>query len=254
MTGPAVVARLRDVVGGWGGLAGAWGEWLGGLFEGLLETAFPPRCTACGALLDGGDAHAREIDARAARSGEGLDGESIAGAFCPPCAESLVRAADATGAAFAYGGQLAVAIDRLKYGRQEWIAGPLGRLLGAHLPAVGALELYDAVVPVPLHPARQARRGFNQAAALARALGRPLATALVGRVRDTPAQVGLGRAERQANVAGAFAVRHPARAAGRRLLLVDDVRTTGATLAECTRALRGAGVSEVGALTLAAAE
>mgnify|MGYP000120140376 CR=1 FL=1 len=113
----------------------------------------------------------------------------------------------------------------------------------------------DAVVPVPLHPWRLFRRRYNQAALLARALGRsggrPVLPDLLVRRRATPSQRGLTPAGRERNVRGAFAVRRPALAEGRRLLLVDDVMTTGATLSACARRLRQAGAGGVDVLTLA---
>ena len=136
----------------------------------------------------------------------------------------------------------------------------------------------DAVVPVPLHPARARERGFNQAADLARLLGRPVLPALC-RVRRTPPQVRLPAGQRRRNVRGAFALapaslrlilRRPDRrlraltrggrvavmrtlVEGRRLLLVDDVCTTGATLEACARVLKDAGAASVSAATVARA-
>jgi ComF family protein len=115
---------------------------------------------------------------------------------------------------------------------------------------------FDAILPVPLHPKRQAERGYNQSALLARRLGRvvalPVREDVLRRVRSTPPQVGLDRAKRRENVAGAFACPpdHPA-LVGKTLLLVDDVCTVGATLAACAEALRAAGAREVWALTVA---
>jgi ComF family protein len=108
------------------------------------------------------------------------------------------------------------------------------------------------VVPVPLHPRRLRERGFSPAGLLARALAReahvPFAPSLLARAVDTRSQTELSRGERRANVAGAFAARGPAPA---RLWLVDDVVTTGSTLAEAARALRGAGAREIVAVCLA---
>src|SRR5262249_27411068 len=103
----------------------------------------------------------------------------------------------------------------------------------------------DLVTEVPLHPARERERGFNQAALLARALavciGAPWVTAVLERSRPTPTQTALGARERAANLAGAFRALEPAWVDGRRVLLVDDVFTTGATLGACSDVLRAAG-------------
>jgi ComF family protein len=111
----------------------------------------------------------------------------------------------------------------------------------------------DCIVPVPLHPWRRLRRGFNQARDLAERLDRPVVDAL-WRVRATPSQMSLGAAARHTNVRGAFAMKIRAAALDDRIVvLVDDVRTTGATLDECAKVLRRAGAREVRALTIALA-
>jgi predicted amidophosphoribosyltransferase len=114
----------------------------------------------------------------------------------------------------------------------------------------------DLVCVVPLWPARERERGFNQvadlAAPVADAIGRPLDAGLLHRTRETRPQPGLGPAERRANVDGAFRAvpgRHPVRRA--RMLLVDDLITTGATVAACATALRAAGAARVWAVALA---
>ncbi len=164
------------------------------------------------------------------------------------------RAAGSPAAAFLYGGPLADAIVRFKYGGRSELAGVLGQLLAeAALPLAGRV---DCAMPMPLHPARLRERGFNQSALLARpvarALGVPLAVEGLRRVRPTVDQAGLARADREGNVRGAFAARQLEGAP--RVLLIDDVRTTGATLASASHALLTAGASEVRALVLARAE
>ncbi|RPI52697.1 MAG: ComF family protein [Acidobacteria bacterium] len=151
-----------------------------------------------------------------------------------------------------YDGVLRDVIHALKYdGRRS-----LARRLAALMRARGAdlLEEADCVVPVPLHWRREYSRGFNQARELACHLGLPVVDALVRR-RHTRAQVELAADRRRANVAGAFRLRRgwprEPNIRGIRVLLIDDVSTTGATLESCARALHGCGASEVFALTAA---
>jgi len=150
-----------------------------------------------------------------------------------------------------YGGPLADAISRLKYAGRTDLTPALGRLLAdAALPYAGRI---DVVIPMPLFVRRLRERGFNQSALLgsfvARRLGAPLRADVLFRVRDTATQAGLSLEARAANVRGAFR----ARAISGRALLLDDVRTTGATLAAAAEALRAAGAHEVVSLALAVA-
>lgn len=112
----------------------------------------------------------------------------------------------------------------------------------------------DVLVPVPLHLGREARRGYNQSALLAIALGQrldvPVVLNALTRVRNTRSQTQLGFEERQTNVQGAFAATDAANLAGKRVTLIDDVATTGATLNACAEALLVHGVSQVSAFTL----
>jgi ComF family protein len=150
-----------------------------------------------------------------------------------------------------YDGWVRAAILALKYEGQWARAGSLGSLMTPLLAEFGPV---DALVPVPLYPDRRRERGFNQAEELARhaaAGGVPIAAGLLVRLRPTPRQVGLGAADRRANVDGAFAVDPGADVRGLRLVLVDDVLTTGATLGNCARALHDGGAGFVGALTVA---
>jgi ComF family protein len=162
-------------------------------------------------------------------------------------------------AVLTYGGATTQAILHLKHGRRRHLARPLGALLA---PAVAAAidGGVNALCPVPLHPRRLRRRGFNQALDLLRVAEklarRPVARPLVvpdglRRIRDTPALGWESPASRRRIVDGAFAVHRPEWTKGRRILLVDDVMTTGATLAECTRVLLRAGAAEVEVVALA---
>lgn len=145
-------------------------------------------------------------------------------------------------------------LQRLKYGRDVSVTKILAAYMTERLPLTVD---HDLIVPVPLHRQRLRWRGFNQSAALARAVGRvahrrvdPL---VLSRVRATPSQVGLGVSERRRNVRGAFAVRRPDGLRGCSVLLVDDVMTTGATADACARALLSAGAQSVRVAVLARA-
>lgn len=205
--------------------------WLARLYEGLLELIFPDRCAACG---------------------------GAGGLLCPACRAGLrpyppegpTPGLDAMAVAWLYEGALRDAVHSLKYRRRRRVADALADALAAGLAPPPA----DALVPVPLHAERLAERGFNQAEDLARRLGRrwglPVCASGLARSRDTGHQARLSRAARRGNVAGAFVWAGQA-PPPRRALLVDDVLTTGATLAACAEALRAAGSREVRAVALA---
>ena len=197
------------------------------VLSGLLDLVAPRRCAACDRVTD------------------------LKGAlFCPPC-DALVERYHSIGAVFEYGGPVADAIGRFKYeGRSE-----LGRVLGSRMAEEAGVWVgrVDGVVPVPLHWRRRRSRGYDQAALLARPVARalrvPALFRCLRRARDTQSQVALPHADRHRNVRGAF--QSVALEGSPRLLLVDDVRTTGATLAAAADALRLAGASDVQTLVLA---
>ena len=167
---------------------------------------------------------------------------------CALCRFGL-RGFDAAYCFGAYEGVLRELIHLYKYGRVKTLARPLGALLAAALPRE---ERFDAVTPVPLHWRRQWQRGFNQSELLARGIARrcgiPVIHALK-RVRPTVAQAGLSNTGRRQNVAAAFRARRSVE--GKRLLLIDDVMTTGSTAAACALALKRAGAAKVALLTVA---
>jgi ComF family protein len=151
-----------------------------------------------------------------------------------------------------YDGTLRDIIHALKYDGRRSIARPLAALMRSRGSQL--LDEADCVVPVPLHWRREYSRGFNQARELARNLGPPVVENLV-RCRNTRPQVELAAGHRHSNVERAFALRGRRwganRLTGMKVLLVDDVSTTGATLQSCARVLKACGVSEVYALTAA---
>jgi len=176
---------------------------------------------------------------------------------CVPCAQSVdppirwARAWAEYDAGAAGRGPVARALAAFKYRS----ARRLGRrLAAAMLPRVPS-EPGAILAPVPLHPRRLRRRGFNQSAILARRLGQtlgwPVALRLLMRIHDTPSQTALSAAARAANVTGVFTVPLPAAVRDRTILLIDDVWTSGATARAAAVALRGAGARAVDVLTFA---
>ena len=177
-----------------------------------------------------------------------LDAEGV----CALCREGL-RGYDAAFSFGSYDGALRRLIHVFKYERVDTLAAPLGRLLARALPRDNA---HDAVVPMPLHWFRRYRRGFNQAELLAREVAlRMDAGVVMPLTRSWGArQSGLTNAQRRRNVGAAFKARKGVDLKGARVLLVDDVLTTGATAAACARALKRAGAAHVSVLTLARAD
>lgn len=147
------------------------------------------------------------------------------------------------------------AIHRYKYQRAVWFEPFLADLLIREARPVLREQSWDYIVPVPLHPVKEREREFNQAARLAARLsaatGIPLNETRLKRVRPTSTQTRLSRPQRAENMRGAFATREPARRRGERVVLVDDVFTTGATTSACARVLREAGADEVCVWTVA---
>ena len=235
----------------------AWrAEW-GRLCNALLDLIFPPRCAGCGQSgnlwCSACQADVRMIPdpvcSHCGRPLENLRDDDL----CRQCRHFPLEI-DGIRSAVMFEGPLRQAIHHLKYSGRTSLAEPLGAFLSAKwqadpLPA-------DTIVPVPLHASRVRERGYNQSLLLAeqlsRASGLVLNESMLTRVRATAPQVTLNAAERKLNVRDAFQAPGDA-ARDRRVLLVDDVCTTGATLESCSLALRRAGAASVWAMTLARA-
>ncbi len=227
------------------------------LGRGLLQLLYPPSCLHCGQDIP---AEAGEFCA-ACRAGIFVDpfptcprcGATV-GPYaslpsgCPSCRserfafETVLRLGE-------YEGIWRDLVLRLKHRSCEFLAEKVGLLWAEARRAQFAALRLDAVVPVPLHWLRRLQRGYNQSAALAwglaRGLNLPLQLRGLRRLRNTPRQALQSPGERRVNVRGAFGVEAGAAWAGRSLLLVDDVLTTGATADEAARALRAAGAARI---------
>jgi len=187
-------------------------------------------------------------------------GLPCAGAFttefvCANCHDMRLHFSGARSATVATG-LVREAIHRFKYQRHLWFEAFLADLLTRELrPWLADTGRWDYLVPVPLHPRREREREFNQSARLAAAVSRTTAIPCLPRVlrrrRETESQTELSREQRAANMRKAFAIGRPFPLNGKRVILIDDVFTTGATTNACARVLRGAGAAEVCVWTVA---
>lgn len=211
--------------------------------RGALDLLYPSLCLHC-----------------EARTGSG-------GYLCPQCRNLLNPVdqpaldqllerlgSDAIDSAFAVwffdkGSPLQAVQHVLKYGNRPRCGGWLGAHLASALESRGAVEQTDVVVPIPLHRSRLLERGYNQSAfiadAVAKALARPMLRRVLIRARATKTQTNLTRVQRTQNVSGVFEVARPDAVSGRRVLLIDDVMTTGATLDAAAHALHAAGAVRI---------
>src|SRR6266487_6231274 len=236
-------------------------------FNGLAAIAsllYPPVCTICGATVAHGEYLCDECDTKARR---------IVAPFCAKCSEPFEGAItnefncancehrplhfDAAVAAYRSRGIVRRIILDFKYGRQLHLRHLVGRWLFAALDDDRLRRRrFDIIVPVPLHPARERERGFNQAALLADLLSARMSVQnkpVLERIRYTTTQTAFDRAERMENLHGAFRLRKNMDVRGLRVFLIDDVLTTGSTLSECARVLKKAGACSVYAATAARA-
>jgi ComF family protein len=223
------------------------------LAQAFLDVLFPPRCVACGEQGAFLCQACRETMPRALPPRCPLCWQpEQRGEMCGRCAQAR-PAFEGVRSLYLYQGSVREAVHGLKYNYLSALARPMGEMMAAYLEAE-ALPV-ELVVPVPLFGRRRRLRGYNQSALLAREVARLggllLAEGGLSRRRDTAPQARSIDAEaRRRNVAGAFAA-DPRRVEGQRILLIDDVMTTGATLDACAQALRQADAASVWALTFA---
>jgi ComF family protein len=225
-------------------------EFLGRVARWALDFALPPRCAGCGTIV--GDVHSFCPDCWKDVEFLGEGGCSTCGmplqatdqSTCGACLARAPRIAR-TRAAVAYGDLARALAIRLKYGRKVAIARTMARYM-APLVGEGSDRL---LVPVPLHRTRLWGRGFNQSALVASELSRRLGIAAdplaLARTRRTPPLKGMSPLQRRKTVAGAFRVRDKRAVAGKTVILVDDVLTTGSTADACARTLKRAGAARV---------
>jgi ComF family protein len=228
----------------------------------LVDGVLPPRCLSCGEIVD-------QPDALCGRCWGGITffappwcvlcglpfphpmGED---AVCGDCARER-PIWDQARAALRYDKNSRRLLLGFKHGDRTHSAAAFGRWMQRAGSEI--LDGADLLVPVPLHWTRLFQRRFNQAALLAQAVhaagGPEVAADWLARRRRTPTQGHLGPAARERNVRGAFAIRPRRSVAGKRVVIVDDVMTTGATVEECARVLKRAGALSIGVLTLARA-
>ena len=225
----------------------------------LGRLLYPPHCSVCGrAIREDEDRYlCRDcigrinfvIEPTCRKCGHELGPYTNDDSRCINCRNVPLRFDRAVAAAH-HAGAIRDLVLALKFARQKQNAFPLAKILAVRLQETGIPEEAQLIVPVPLHRSRRRSRGFNQSELLTKELGEQLSLMIsnrvLKRVLDTPPQSrGMSLASRRANVKGAFAVRHPRAIAGKCVLLVDDVLTTGATTSECAAVLKRAGAKKI---------
>lgn len=235
-----------------------WGE--------IIDCLFPPLCHYCREPLH--DSRNTRLCDSCLAGVTPLESPLCPLCGCPflhgSCSDHLCGACavarpvyDAARGALVFDGAVRELIHQFKYGGKTMLRRPLALLAAAHLDQFVTEFRPDMVMPVPLHKKRLRQRGFNQAILLGEIFAKrwelPLLRNTLRRVRWTEPQVNLSAAERLENVKGAFAITNDEVILGKRVLLVDDVYTTGSTVKECTKILKHAGAEAVIAVTVARA-
>lgn len=230
----------------------------------ISDTLFPPLCLACHTVLATGveevfcpDCRHQIIFITGSRCpvcGIIFPDSPSGDHLCGNCLENKHWFTSAR-AAVVYDGVILEAIHQFKYGRNMTTGTALASFLAGFDFADQDLDSFDAIVPVPLHIKRLRERGFNQSLILARALGEKhrlnVNFSLLKRCKLTLTQTGLHKKEREMNISGAFVTGSPEKIREKKLILVDDVYTTGATINECAKTLVKAGAAQVAVVTLA---
>jgi competence protein ComFC len=232
------------------------------LLKTLVELFYPSNCVGCGFaqtpgifICDQCMASTPRITPPFCHSCYRPFEGAITGQFCCPNCEDRALAFDCAVCVYQAKGVLRDLIHRFKYGGQYYLRRLLSEIL---LEAMSDERItatrVDAIVPVPLHPARRRERGFNQAEALAKGVAKRTAIPVldcIERRSYTLTQTQFDRSERMRNLRNAFALRKNSAVVGKNLVLLDDVLTTGSTLHECAVVLRKAGAESVRAITVA---
>ena len=232
--------------------------------EAAVSLLYPPVCTICGENVRAGEYLCNRCEAKVVRivapfcqkCSEPFEGAITSEFTCANCAHRTINF-DAAVSAYRGRGIVREIIHEFKYGRRIHLRHLVAHWLQAALDDDRIHgNRFDIIVPVPLHPARLRERGFNQASSLAALLSAQTSIPskpLLERIRYTPTQTTLDRSERMENLHNAFRLRKNADVRGLRMLLIDDVLTTGSTLSECARVLKRAGARSVHAATAARA-
>ena len=226
------------------------------LFEAAVSLLYPPVCAICGGRTQAGEYLCQQCEAKASRivapfcqkCSEPFDGALTTTFTCANCAHREIYF-DAAVAAYRGRGIVRQVIHDFKYGHQVHLRHLVVRWLCAAFDDQRLCgRQFDLMVPIPLHPARQRERGFNQASLLAELLSARISIRckpILKRIRYTTTQTALDRAERMENLHNAFRLRKNADVRGLRVLLIDDVLTTGSTLSECAHVLKRSGAISV---------